>query len=112
MRKYYLIMGLMSVAAFQSYSQSNTKLVTGIVKSVHDNNNIEGVRIQVKGRNYSSGTMADGIFYIELLPKDSVLEVSHPGYETKIIKITGESEYYIELPVKAVKEIKVRKSSR
>ena len=87
MRKYYFIMGLMSVAAFQSYSQ-------------------------VKGRNYSSGTMADGIFYIELLPKDSVLEVSHPGYETKIIKITGESEYYIELPVKAVKEIKVRKSSR
>ena len=111
MRKHYFIMVLLSVAAFQSYSQTNSKLVTGIVKSVDGNNNIEGVLIKVKGRNYYSGTMADGIFYLELLPKDSVLEVTHPGYETRNVKITGESEYYIELPPKSSKEKRVNKTS-
>ena len=78
-------------------SQSTTRTVTGIVKSFEESLPLEGVTVVVKGAGRSSGTQPDGIYYITISDKDSVLVFSLADYHSKEIRISQSNEYNITL---------------
>ena len=99
-------------AFFQNLLGQENKSITGKITD-QKGNPLADASIYLSQTSKGVTSSASGEFILENLPDGKYdLVISAIGYETKIIKITGESEYYIELPVKAVKEIKVRKSSR
>ncbi|WP_315822756.1 carboxypeptidase-like regulatory domain-containing protein [Paraflavitalea speifideaquila] len=79
------------------WSQSASRTITGTVTSDEDTNPLEGVLVSVKGSNMVSGSQADGVYYIPVTTKDSVLVFSHSEFQTREVKLTGASEYNIVL---------------
>ena len=53
--------------------------------------------VLIKGTNASSGTQADGIYYIKVKPSDSVVVFQLDGYEKQEVKISGNAEINIGL---------------
>ncbi|MES1221118.1 MAG: carboxypeptidase-like regulatory domain-containing protein [Bacteroidota bacterium] len=99
-------------AGFNVYCQDAKRTITGIVTSFEESSPLEGVRVAVKGSNNNSGTQADGIYYINISPRDSILVFSLPGYETKEVAVTKSNEYNVSLragksdiPLLIVKEV-------
>lgn len=78
-------------------AQNNDRTLTGIVTSSEDAAPLEGVSVFIKGTNASSGTQADGIYYIKVKPSDSVVVFKLDGYEKQEVKITGNTEINIGL---------------
>jgi thiol-disulfide isomerase/thioredoxin len=92
-----ILIGLAAVlAAYNSYSQA-ARTVTGIVTSPDEPAPLEGVTVATKSGNNISGTQADGIYYIIVTPKDSVLVFSYAGFQTLEIEISTASEYNVVL---------------
>lgn len=78
-------------------AQNNDRTLTGIVTSSEDAAPLEGVSVFIKGTNASSGTQADGIYYIKVKPSDSVVVFQLDGYEKQEVKISGNAEINIGL---------------
>jgi iron complex outermembrane recepter protein len=77
-------------------SAQQSRTLTGLVTNA-DGSPLEGVSVQIKGKKYYSGSQADGIYYIPVQPRDSVLVFWHAEYVPEEIKITAEREYNIRL---------------
>ena len=88
-----LIIGIVGIIN----AQNNDRTLTGIVTSSEDAAPLEGVSVFIKGTNASSGTQADGIYYIKVKPSDSVVVFQLDGYEKQEVKISGHAEINIGL---------------
>lgn len=78
-------------------SRAQSRVISGVVTSRDESRALEGVAVSVKGTTKTSGTQADGIYYIRVETTDSVLVFTLPGYETGELKLAGGNEYNIAL---------------
>lgn len=73
------------------------RTITGTIASAEESTPLEGVQVTVKGTNRVSGSQADGIYYIPVAEKDSVLVFSHGDFQTQEVKLTESNEYNVLL---------------
>lgn len=94
-----IITGILLLLLIQGnvQAQNNNRTLTGIVTSSEDAAPLEGVTVFIKGTSASSGTQADGIYYIKVKPSDSVVIFQLEGYEKQEVKISGNAEINIGL---------------
>lgn len=87
----------MLVFSLAATAQSNTITITGRITSFEESLPLEGVTVQAKGGNATTGTMPDGTFSLPVPTSEKTLVVSLPGYEKKEIAVTGKRDYAIVL---------------
>jgi hypothetical protein len=94
-----IITGILLILLVQGnvQAQNNNRTLTGIVTNSEDAAPLEGVAVFIKGTSASSGTQADGIYYIKIKPSDSVVIFQLDGYEKQEVKISGNAEINIGL---------------
>jgi thiol-disulfide isomerase/thioredoxin len=93
--KYFTLFVLL--LSITTSAQPRNRTITGVVRSFDDSFPIEGVTVSIKGKQDVSGTQQDGIFYIQVLPEDSVLVFQHPDFQQTIIRIGNANEYNVLL---------------
>jgi peroxiredoxin len=77
------------------FSQS-TRTISGQVRS-EEEGPLEGVAVAIKGTTTVSGSQPDGIYYIGVSDKDSVLVFSRAEFQTREVKISNANAYNIVL---------------
>jgi hypothetical protein len=101
MRYKSLLLLLLTALTTQAIrAQHAGRTITGTVTAYEDTSPLEGVLIAVKGTDRVSGSQADGIYYIPVTEKDSVLVFSLSEFETQEIKLAAGNEYNIKLQKK------------
>jgi peroxiredoxin len=80
--------------AIHLFSQSRT--ISGQVRS-EEEGPLEGVAVAIKGTTKVSGSQSDGIYYIGISDKDSILVFSRPEFQTREVKIGSANAYDIVL---------------
>lgn len=89
---------LLPAAFIERIAQVPTRTVSGKVVGFDDSLPIEGVTVAVRGTHTTTGTQADGSFYIRVhAPEDSVLVFSASGYQTQEVKLTNRNDYDVAL---------------
>lgn len=89
---------LIPVSFIEKIAHIGTREVSGKVIGFDDSLPIEGVTVAIKGTHTTTGTQADGTFYLRLqTPGDSVLQFSASGYQTKELKLTSRNDYDVAL---------------
>jgi len=78
-------------------AQPTTRTISGQVTSQENGSPLEGVAVWAKGDTLPSGTMADGMYYLPICDKDSILVVSLDGFQPQEIRLTTASDYNIVL---------------
>ena len=78
-------------------SQSSNRTISGLVTSSEDGAPLEGVQITARGSGAVSGTQQDGMYYIQVTGKDSILVFSREGFASREVRLTGTSDYNIQL---------------
>ncbi len=73
------------------------KQVKGVVISADDQQPIPGVNVRIKGQNKGTVTGLDGDYTMTGLTENDALVFSFIGYETKEVKIAGNSVVNVEL---------------
>jgi len=76
------------------YAQQGSRTISGLVTS-EDSAPLEGVAVSIKGTNNVSGSQADGIYYLSVRSKDSILVFSHADCQTQEIKLNSSNEYNV-----------------
>jgi peroxiredoxin len=84
-------------AAVNGFTQPYNRTITGIITSYEEAVPLEDVAIAVKGSNRYAGSQADGIYYISVLPGDSILVFRHNDFQPLEIKLTNSDQYNIVL---------------
>ena len=97
MRRILISIAILTCFHSESIAQTKTRTVLGLVKSAEDGRPIEGATVWVKGTKNYSGSQPDGIYYITIEPVDTSLVFTYPGLEPVEVKLSGESEYNVEL---------------
>lgn len=83
------------------FAQKNKSiLINGIVINAEDRRPIEGAGITYKGCKDGTGTMADGIFFLEIPPDVDTIIVTAEGFEQQDIKLNGKKDITISLKQK------------
>lgn len=91
-------MPVLVLAALQpAWSQPSDRTLTGIVKSFDESSPLEGVAVYVKGTKHLSGSQPDGIYYINVSPRDSILVFEYEGFRTEEVRIASGTEYNVAL---------------
>jgi hypothetical protein len=72
-------------------------VISGLVTSQEERTALPGALVYVKGTKNASGTQQDGVYYIEVNPRDSVLVFCYDEYQTKEIRLTAANEYNVVL---------------
>ncbi|MHA4807489.1 redoxin domain-containing protein [Flavitalea flava] len=88
-----LILGALTTQHTQA--QEHARTITGLVTSKDDAAPLEGVMVLAKGTGSSSGTQQDGMYYVQVNDKDSVLVFSLHEFQTQEVKITAGNLYNI-----------------
>jgi len=89
---------LIPASFIERISKINVRDVSGRVVGFDDSLPVEGVTVTVKGTLKSTGTQADDTFYIRLnAPEDSVLLLSHSGYQPQELHLTNKNDYEVVL---------------
>jgi hypothetical protein len=91
----------MGLLAGTAAAQTGTRTVSGLITASDGGSPLEGVAVYVKGKNYLSGSQYDGVFYISVTPKDSILVFVHEDFQTAEKPITASSEYNVALKKKS-----------
>ncbi len=78
-------------------SQRSTRLICGLVTSREEGTPLEGVAVSVKGTNNISGSQQDGMYYIEVSDRDSVLVFWLDEFRSREIRLTTANNYNIAL---------------
>jgi peroxiredoxin len=78
-------------------AQPTTRTISGQVTSQENGSPLEGVAVWAKGDTLPSGTMADGMYYLPICDKDSILVVSLDGFQPQEIRLTAASDYNVVL---------------
>jgi len=97
-----LLLTLLLIVATSAYAQQHSRTITGVVSSADASTPVEGVAVTIKGTHYISGSQPDGVYYIPVSDRDSVLVFSHSDFKTKEIKLTSSNEYNVVLQKKEV----------
>lgn len=97
LRKYTRLFWLMVWIIPAAWSATADRTISGTIITADDNTPVEGVQVLVKGTNRTSGSQADGVFYIPVKEKDSVLTFTHADYEQQDVKLTTSNDYTITL---------------
>jgi len=84
-------------SSLSSFAQAKAITINGRITSFEESLPLEGVSIQVKNSNNSTGTQPDGSFSLAIQPGEKALLVKLDGYETKEIPITKSREYNVVL---------------
>lgn len=84
--------------------QDFTCVVTGTVKSAETKKALAGIRIEYK-ELASAMTKEDGKFTLKLPSSDVNLNVSGPGYTSKIVSVKGRTEINIEMQTEGFKSV-------
>ncbi len=82
-------------------AQSSQHIVRGVVTEAVSLTPLEGVEIVARVSKLASGSQTDGVFTIPVTDKDSMLVFSFPGYETREVKLKGETDINIQLEKKS-----------
>jgi len=92
------LMGLtLLLAAAAVTGQTRQRLITGLITSADDGVTLEGAAVWVKGTKNYSGSQPDGIYYLPVTPRDSVLVFFHEGFDLQEIHLNHETEYNVQL---------------
>lgn len=78
-------------------AQTQDRTIIGVVTIEGEQTVLDGAVIRVKGTDNYTGTQADGVFYLSVSSKDSILVCSYEGFQSKEVPITAEVEYHIAL---------------
>ncbi|WP_276483008.1 carboxypeptidase-like regulatory domain-containing protein [Paraflavitalea pollutisoli] len=97
LRKYTRLLLLTAWIIPAAWSVTADRTISGTIVTADDNTPVEGVQVAVKGTNRTSGTQADGVFYIPVKEKDSVLTFTHSDYEQQDVKLTSSNDYTITM---------------
>lgn len=97
LRKYSRLLLFTAWIIPAAWTVTTDRTISGTIITAEDNTPLEGVQVSVKGTNRTSGSQADGVFYIPVKEKDSVLTFIHTDYEQQDIKLTGSNDYNITL---------------
>lgn len=97
------------ILALPMVSASQSRTVTGKVKSVDDSMGIPGANILIQGTTKGTSTDAEGNFNLELQPNESVLIISSIGFLTQTITIGQRSflEVLLESDALSLEEVVV-----
>lgn len=93
--KQFLTVVLLFWATFATAQKSRT--ISGLVTSQDERQPIEGVRVSTKETGQTSGSQADGVYYINVSAKDSTLLFSFDGYQPETLSLQGRSSYDVVL---------------
>jgi thiol-disulfide isomerase/thioredoxin len=74
-------------------AQRSTRIISGLVVSQDEGTPLEGVRVSVKGTGNISGSQQDGMYYIEVSDKDSVLVFWHNEFQSREIELSAANNY-------------------
>jgi peroxiredoxin len=96
MRNTLFLFILTTLAVSQTYPQTPKRVINGLI-TCDQSGPLEGVTVAVKGENIVSGSQQDGMYYIEVPAKDSVLVFRLDEYRTAEIKLAAGSEYNVVL---------------
>jgi peroxiredoxin len=80
----------------QSHTTPAVKMISGMVKA-QGSGPLEGVLVTTKDGKVVSGSMQDGLYYIEIPVADSVLVFSLDGYATREIRLSDGCDYSVVL---------------
>lgn len=97
MRQLKKFLVLAGWAPLLAAAQNSGTTVSGVVTDENGNEWLEGVHVTAPVSGRSSGTQADGVFYITVSAGDSLLQFSLPGYEPARLRLTGRNDYTIKL---------------
>jgi len=97
MRSFFLLLFFLPGFASRTSAQVSPRVISGLVTSLEEKTPLPGVLVYVKGTKNESGTQQDGMYYIEVTPKDSVLVFRYDEYGTKEIRLNGACEYNVVL---------------
>ena len=95
---YFLFFVLISCSSLKMDTNSNFKIITGLVFDSTDMQPLPGAYIKVKGLEKTSTTTFDGKFNIKVKEND-VLIIGYVGFQSKKIIIDSQNEYIISLDV-------------
>src|ERR1700755_409714 len=96
--KHYLLLLLIPLLlpTQETYSQ-HIRTISGLVTCREDASPVEGVAIYAKGAQKISGSQPDGMYYLEVSDKDSILVFKHNEFQTREVRLTSNTEYNIAL---------------
>ena len=98
MNQYLLLFAfLMGVSQRPALAQSTKRVVSGLVTAREDGSAIAGVLVYVKGTKNFSGTQQDGMYYIELNDRDTILVFEMEGFQKREVKVTEASSLNVTL---------------
>ena len=80
----------------QSRTTTSKKLISGTIKA-QGSGPLEGVLVTTKDGTIVSGSMQDGLYYIEIPAEDSVLVFSLDGYATREIRLRDDNDCSVTL---------------
>ena len=78
-------------------AQSQGRVVSGLVTCSEDGSSIAGVLVYVKGTKNFSGTQQDGMYYIVLTDRDTVLVFQMEGFRTKEVRVNESTNLNVKL---------------
>ena len=81
----------------QVTTNHNARTISGSVTSQEDGSPLEGVVVRAKGSGTPSGTQADGMYYLPVSNKDSVVVFSLDGFQTQEVLLSAGNEYNVVL---------------
>jgi CarboxypepD_reg-like domain len=87
----------LSARPITASAQPTTRTISGQVTSQENGSPLEGVAVWAKGDTLPSGTMTDGMYYLPICDKDSILVVSLDGFQPQEIRLTTASDYNVVL---------------
>lgn len=91
---------LMSISillgAASTMGQSSQRIITGLI-TADDGSKLEGAAVWVKGTKNYSGSQPDGIYYLPVTARDTVLVFFYEGYDRQEILLNHETEYNVQL---------------
>lgn len=92
-----LIIAFLVINCSVSIAQLHSRTITGQVTSFEESAPLEGVTVQIKGSNKVSGSQADGVYYINVTPDDSILVFSYHDFATVEIRVSDYNEQNVVL---------------
>ena len=81
--------------------QNKEQVVTGIISSSENGVKLVGASVREKGKGNTTKSNPDGSFAIRVANANSILLISHVGYETKEIDLKGRTKVDVVLEPKA-----------
>ncbi|MBS1664130.1 MAG: redoxin domain-containing protein [Bacteroidetes bacterium] len=97
MKHYLLLLLIPALLPTQKTYSQHVRTISGLVTCHEDASPLEGVLVYAKGTQKASGSQQDGMYYLEVSDKDSILIFKHNEFQTQEIKLTACSEYNIAL---------------